>query len=150
MYKIYSLLATIGPIGHIPKGGGSIAAAFAAVCWYHFMGSDVAVQIFSVMAVFFSGMWASNHLEKHWGKDSNKIVIDEVLGMMVALLFLPISVEIVLTGFVLFRFFDITKVLGIKKAENLPKGWGVMTDDLWAGVYANLIIQVLVHFNVFS
>ncbi|WP_066435410.1 phosphatidylglycerophosphatase A [Chryseobacterium sp. CCH4-E10] len=147
-HKIFSLLATIGPIGYV-KGGGSIAAAFAAVCWYLFMSKEITLQIFSVGVIFFIGVWSSNKLEEQWGKDSNKIVIDEVLGMMVSLLFLPISIKVILTGFFLFRFFDITKVLGIKKSENLPKGWGVMTDDLCAGIYANLIMQILVYFNIF-
>lgn len=148
MYKLYSLLATIGPIGHVPKGGGSVAAAFAAVCWYLFMDTEITLQIFSVIVIFFIGVWVSNQLEEQWGKDSNKIVIDEVLGMMVSLLFLPVSIKVILIGFVLFRFFDITKVLGIKKSEQLPKGWGVMADDLWAGIYSNLILKVLIYCNL--
>lgn len=149
MYRISSVLATIGPIGHVPKGGGSIAAVFTVLCWYFFMNDDFIVQTFATVIVFFVGVWVSNNLEKHWGKDSNKIVIDEVLGMMVALLFLPISVEVVVIGFILFRFFDITKVLGIRKTEQLHKGWGVMVDDLLAGIFSNLILQVLIHFDFF-
>lgn len=143
MYRLFSFLATIGPIGHVPKGGGSIAAAFAALCWYFFMDVQYSVQVLATIAVLFTGVWVSNHLEKYWGKDSGKIVIDEVLGMMVTLLFLPVSLEIVVLGFVLFRFFDITKVLGIRRSETLPKGWGVMVDDLWAGIYSHLILQGL-------
>jgi len=149
MFRISSVLATIGPIGHVPKGGGSIAAVFAALCWYFFMGNNFTVQTCAVVIVFFVGVWVSNNLEKHWGKDSNKIVIDEVLGMMVSLLFLPISVELVVIGFILFRFFDITKIFGIRKTERLPKGWGVMVDDLLAGIFSNLILQVLIHFDFF-
>lgn len=149
MFRISSVLATIGPIGHVPKGGGSIAAVFAALCWYFFMGNNFTVQTCAVVIVFFVGVRVSNNLEKHWGKDSNKIVIDEVLGMMVSLLFLPISVELVVIGFILFRFFDITKIFGIRKTERLPKGWGVMVDDLLAGIFSNLILQVLIHFDFF-
>lgn len=148
MFRFYSFLATIGPIGHVPKGGGSIAAAFAALCWYFLMGNNCTVQVIATVIVFFAGVWVSDNLEKYWGKDSNKIVIDEVLGMMVTLLFLPISLKVVLVGFVLFRFFDITKVLGIRKSEELPKGWGVMVDDLWAGVYSNLILQAMLYFSL--
>ncbi|MBD3903311.1 phosphatidylglycerophosphatase A [Chryseobacterium sp. Ch-15] len=147
MYRIYSLLATIGPIGHVPKGGGSIAAVFASLCWYFFMNDDFIVQTCATIIVFFVGVWVSNNLEKHWGKDSNKIVIDEVLGMMVSLLFLPISVEVVVVGFILFRFFDITKVLGIRKTEALSKGWGVMVDDLLAGIFSNVILQALFYLD---
>lgn len=147
MRHIYSTVASIGPIGYI-KGGGSIAAALAAVCWHQLMTVAISIQIISVLVVFFLGVWVSNRLEQYWGKDSSKIVIDEVLGMMVSLLFLPITFNVLLTGFLLFRFFDITKVLGIRKAEKLPGGWGVMTDDLWSGVYANIIVHILVCFEI--
>tara|TARA_R110002072_G_scaffold124268_2_gene259734 strand:- start:2511 stop:2957 length:447 start_codon:yes stop_codon:yes gene_type:complete len=147
MRHIYSLLASIGYIGYF-KGGGSFAAAVAAACWYLLMDNNVTIQISSVVVVFFIGVWVSNQLERDWGKDSSIIVIDEVLGMMVSLLFLPVSLNVILVAFLLFRFFDITKVFGIRKAEQLPKGWGVMADDLWAGIYTNLIIQIYVHFGI--
>ena len=147
MRHIYSILASIGPIGYV-KGGGSIAAALVAACQNLFMVTDITVQISSVVIVFFTGVWISNRLEKDWGKDSSKIVIDEVLGMMVSLLFLPVSINVIIVAFLLFRFFDITKILGIRKSEQLPKGWGVMTDDLWAGLYANIIMKVLVYSGI--
>ncbi|MDQ0064213.1 phosphatidylglycerophosphatase A family protein [Chryseobacterium lathyri] len=141
-------MATIGPIGHVSKGGGSIAAAFAAVCWYLFNCHNAVVQIVAVIIVFIIGVWVSDNLEEYWGKDSNKIVIDEVLGMMVSLVFIPISVKNVVIAYLLFRFFDITKILGIKRSEKLPKGWGVMVDDLWAGIYCNLILQACFYYEM--
>jgi phosphatidylglycerophosphatase A len=87
--------------------------------------------------------------ESMWGKDSNKIVIDEVAGMMITLLFIPVQFKFVLAGLVLFRFFDIAKPLFIKKMELLPEGWGVMADDVLAGLYANILLQIIVFFGIF-
>ena len=78
----------------------------------------------------------------------NKIVIDEVFGMTISLLFLPINFITIVIAFVLFRFFDILKPLGIRKAEKLKNGWGVMVDDLVAGIYSNIIIQILIITNI--
>lgn len=148
MYRISSIVASVGFIGYIPKGGGTIAAVFTAVLWYFYMNENYLNQTISTALILAIGVWVSNLLENYWGKDSYKIVIDEVLGMMITLLFVPISAKVILTGLVLFRFFDITKILGIRKAEKLSKGWGVMIDDLWAGVYSNILLQVFLSYNL--
>jgi phosphatidylglycerophosphatase A len=76
-------------------------------------------------------------------------VIDEAAGMCCTLLFVPHQWPYALAGFVLFRFFDIVKPLFISAAEKLPGGWGVMTDDVVAGVYASLLLQLIVFTKVF-
>jgi phosphatidylglycerophosphatase A len=91
------------------------------------------------------GIWVSNKVEADWGKDSSKVVIDEVAGMCISLLFVPVTITNVITGFILFRFYDIVKPLFIRKTEALPSGWGVMADDILAGVYANIILQFIVY-----
>jgi phosphatidylglycerophosphatase A len=96
------------------------------------------------------GVWVSMEVEKDWGKDSSRVVIDEAAGMCISLLFVPVSLAYMITALLLFRFFDILKPLYIRKAESLPGGWGVMTDDVLAGVYTNIVLQVLIHFNVFN
>ena len=83
-----------------------------------------------------------------WGKDSSKVVIDEVAGMMITLIAMPVNWKYIAAGLVLFRFFDIVKPLFIRSMEKLPKGWGVMADDVLAGVYAHLVLMVVVHFNL--
>ncbi|HMH34477.1 MAG TPA: phosphatidylglycerophosphatase A, partial [Puia sp.] len=84
-----------------------------------------------------------------WGKDNQRIVIDEWAGMCVALLWIPLFPRYILPAFLLFRFFDIVKPLFIKKLEQLPGGWGVMFDDLLAGLYTNLLLQLVVATNFF-
>ena len=83
--------------------------------------------------------------EDMWGHDSGKIVFDEVVGMMVTFIFVPVNPAILFLGFLLFRFFDIIKAPpGRTIDENMPGGWGVLLDDVMAGIYANLSLQVLV------
>jgi phosphatidylglycerophosphatase A len=72
-----------------------------------------------------------------------------VAGMMITLLFLPMTLKYVLAGLVLFRFFDIAKPLFIRKMELLPKGWGVMADDVLAGIYAHVLLAIIVEFRLF-
>ena len=76
------------------------------------------------------------------------MVIDEVAGMWVSVLFLPQNLWLLIAGFILFRFFDIVKPLYIRRMEAFKGGWGVMLDDVLAGVYANIILQVIVFFHL--
>jgi phosphatidylglycerophosphatase A len=142
MIKIYKLISSCLGIGYI-KGGGTFVALVCCVCWYFVCknGCSSLLQVFSTLSIVVTGIWTAGKVEPAWGKDSNKIVIDEMAGMCVGLLFLPLNVKYIVTAFVLFRFFDIAKPLFIRRAERLPRGWGVMADDLLAGIYTNLIMQ---------
>jgi phosphatidylglycerophosphatase A len=94
------------------------------------------------------GLWSSSLVENDWGKDSSRIVIDEAAGMCISLLFIPVTPVYIITAFVLFRFFDILKPLYIRRAEALPGGWGVMMDDVCAGIYSNLVLQVIIYAGI--
>lgn len=84
--------------------------------------------------------------EKDWGHDSGRIVWDEVVGMMITVAALPKEWLIYLVAFIVFRFFDILKPFPVNKSQNLPHGWGVMVDDVLAGIYANIVLQILARF----
>jgi len=146
---LHKIIATVFGIGYIPKGGGTVAAIAFCVLFYfglqYHCVSQTGLIVFT-LATFIIGVYVSNKLEAGWGKDSKKIVIDEVLGMAVSLLFLPINLTIIIMGLVLFRIFDIWKPLYIRRTEKLKGGWGVMTDDLVAGIYSNIILQVIIYF----
>jgi phosphatidylglycerophosphatase A len=90
------------------------------------------------------GIIATNQLESDWGKDPSKVVIDEVVGMWITMMFVPFTWLNLLIGLVLFRLFDIAKPFGIRKMEQLGGGVGVMTDDILAGIYSNVVLQVIV------
>ena len=148
--KLHKLFSTGLGIGYMGKGGGTVAAIAACVVW-HFAcngtSSFIAPVIVTVIVTVY-GIWSSSQLEEYWGKDSSKIVIDEIAGMFITLLFVPATIKNIAIGLVLFRFFDIAKPLFIRKLEMLPKGWGVMGDDVLAGIYANIILQIIVHANL--
>ncbi|WP_448702407.1 phosphatidylglycerophosphatase A [Mucilaginibacter sp. AW1-3] len=136
------LLAGCFGIGYI-KGGGTIAAAVTCLLlWWAWPGNWLFIGI--TIFITLLGIWLGDKVEPYWGKDSSKLVIDEVSGMLVTLIWLPHNVWLLLAGFVLFRFFDIVKPLGIRKLEDLPGGTGVMLDDVAAGIYGNIILQAAV------
>lgn len=150
MIKLHKLIATVLGIGYVGKGGGTIAAAACCLIWILIPAANDTNfrQVLITIAVSLMGVWSGNAVDAVWGKDSSKVVIDEVAGMMVTLLFIPIQLKFALAGLVLFRFFDIAKPLFIKKMELLPKGWGVMADDLLAGIYAHILLKVIVIYNL--
>ncbi len=150
MIKLHKLIATVLGIGYVGKGGGTIAAAACCLIWILIPDGNFTNywQVLITIAVSLVGVWSGNAVDAVWGKDSNKVVIDEVAGMMVTLLFIPVQFKFILAGLVLFRFFDIAKPLFIKKVELLPKGWGVMADDVLAGIYANILLKVIVSYNI--
>jgi len=76
--------------------------------------------------------------------DPSIVVIDEVVGMWISLLLLPKNIAIAAAAFLAFRVFDIVKPYPARQLERYPNGWGIMLDDVVAGVYANIVVQVLV------
>jgi len=145
--QLHKIIASTLGIGYIGKGGGTVAALFAVLCWYLFRPS-VPVQWLVTGLVLVLGVWSGNVVEADWGKDDKKVVIDEVAGMCISLLLLPITPFYAMAALVLFRFFDIAKPLMIRRMERFPGGWGVMLDDVLAGIYANLLLQLLVYFQI--
>src|SRR6201996_1506727 len=142
----HKLSATALGIGYIGKGAGTAAAIACCICWYlAWHGNYPAMlSVFITIAITVLGVWSGNKVEPLWGKDHSRVVIDEVAGMAISLLFIPVTIKYVLAALVLFRFFDIAKPLFIRKLEALPGGWGVMADDVLAGVYANVILQIVI------
>lgn len=140
--KVAKLVATCLGVGYIQKGAGTVTAALCCLLWY-FLNWNNWFFLSATVLVLATGIWASGRVEEIWGKDSNRVVVDEWLGMSVSLLFLPYTWEFLIAAFVLFRFFDIAKPLYIKKAEGWPGGWGVMADDFLAGVYTNVLLQTV-------
>ena len=104
----------------------------------------MSLQLAVTLGLFALGVWSANKVEAEWGEDSYRVVIDEVAGMCLTLCFVPVRWPYIAIGLLLFRFFDIAKPLGIRRMEHLSGGWGVMMDDMLAGVYANLLLQVVV------
>ncbi len=98
-------------------------------------------------AVTLLGVYSIKQVHKVWEHDASAIVIDEIVGVCIAAFAIPFRWEYYLMAFVLFRFFDIAKPLFIRKLDNMKGNWSVMLDDILAGVYANVVLQLIVYAN---
>jgi phosphatidylglycerophosphatase A len=142
---VFKAIASVLGIGYI-KGGGTIAAA--ACCLALYLVPNQTLTTNPVLAGLLTagllglGTWAAHRVEPAWGKDSYRVVIDEVAGVWVGLLGVPLTGPRLLVGLVLFRLFDIVKPLGIRSMEKLPGGYGVMLDDVLAGVYTLVLMHL--------
>jgi len=103
-------------------------------------------HIVLIITSYYLGVYACKKLENEWGQDPSKVVIDETLGFWISILFLPINIYIFIAGFILFRFFDILKPLGIRKIDLMHTHHSVMLDDVLAGIYANIVLQIYVFY----
>ncbi|MCB9361788.1 MAG: phosphatidylglycerophosphatase A [Flavobacteriales bacterium] len=151
MKIIHTLIATALGAGFSPFAPGTAGAIVACIIlWLIEQLKLFSTYSISYLLLIIScttlGVISTNYLEKHWGKDPSKVVMDEVIGMWITMVFVPFSYLNVLMAFILFRFFDIAKPLGIRKLEKLPGGIGVMADDILAGIYANLVLQLIIVF----
>lgn len=98
--------------------------------------------------VFFVSLWSGTGAERVFGKDNRKIVIDEGCGMLVSFLFLPKRFFLYILAFVIFRALDIIKPPPARDCEKLDGGLGITLDDVVAGIYTNLIMQILIWLRV--
>jgi phosphatidylglycerophosphatase A len=138
-------LATFGYVGFFPFAPGTAGSAAAILLFLpvRWTGS-IAVELAVAALVSAVGVWAATETEKALGvEDPGPVVIDEVAGMLVSLLFLPASWGVIAAAFLCFRLFDIVKPWPCGRLERLHGGLGIMADDLAAGVYANLTVHLL-------
>lgn len=144
--KIFSHISTLGPIGYLPASG--TAATLATILLVLVAHAYLTYPGYLILcgAIFFLGIMSIQKVHAIFdiNSDPSCMVIDEVVGCLVTFACMPLNVPVLILGFVLFRFFDIYKFGLIKKCESLPGAWGIMTDDLVAGVVANIILQLLV------
>ncbi len=141
MIKFHTLVASVLGIGYVGKGGGTAAAIVYCIIWFLLpAGYEKSNwQVVITLLIIVLGIWSSGVVDSMWGKDSSKVAIDEIAGMSIALLYVPQNIGYVIISLIAFRFFDIVKPLGVRKAEILPKGWGVMADDVLAGLCFQII-----------
>ncbi len=148
MKSFYYTIATFFGVGYFPKAPGT-AGSLAAILVFWFI-SLPSIQLLLILSfIFLISVRVSREVEKSAGHDPGIIVIDEVVGQGIALLFLPHEILYYAAAFILFRIFDIWKPFPIDQSQRLPNGWGVMTDDLLAGIYANIILQIILFYGLF-
>jgi phosphatidylglycerophosphatase A len=137
-------------IGYLQRGGGTVASVACCLCLYGLRSPGGTLPVLPALGVTAGlvglGLVTAGRVERLWGKDNYRVVVDEVAGMWISLLFIPVTVPRLLAGLLLFRLLDIYKPFFIRRAEKLPGGLGVMMDDVLAGLCANVVLQVLVKF----
>lgn len=144
----HNLIASGFGSGYSPVAPGTAGALLATLIWWGYASlfKDYYLTLqctFALVCIFtFLGIWSSGVSERYWGKDPSRVVIDEMVGTWIALLAVPADhyVGYMFAAFLLFRFFDIVKPLGIKQAEKLPSGYGIMADDILSGIYGGIVI----------
>jgi phosphatidylglycerophosphatase A len=143
--RLAVLIATCGYCGYFPFAPGTVGSAAGLlvylIVWW---SQSPAVEVALIAVLFLAGTWAGTTAERYFGGiDPGPIVIDEVVGMLITLAFIPVSVSGALAGFLLFRVFDVLKPFPARRFESLHGGLGVMADDAMAAVYANLSLRAL-------
>jgi phosphatidylglycerophosphatase A len=146
MRRLGLFIATCGYIGYVPVAPGTFGSAAGLVVYAAVRASgSQAVEIAAIVALFLIGIWSGTQAEHHFGGiDPAPVVMDEVVGMLITLAFLPVNWVGALVGFLVFRIFDVFKPWPAAKFESLPGGLGVMADDGMAAIYGNLTMQILV------
>jgi phosphatidylglycerophosphatase A len=152
MKLLHKLNASVLGAGYTPFAPGTMGALVGIIILFLIKWQQPNLQYFTwgllLAIIIFTlfGVWSTNEMETEWGKDPSKVVVDELIGVWVAVLWIPAETQWLILGFILFRFFDIAKPLGIRQLEKIKGGWGVMLDDVGAGIYANIVLQVIVYF----
>lgn len=150
------LVATFFGIGTLGPGPGTWGSAAAIIIWWgltHALAPHIQPFVLAGLAALaiVIGIPAATRVAKASGKeDPGFVVIDEVAGQWITLLFVPVAWKTILAGFILFRGFDIVKPPPVRKLEHLPEGTGIVVDDVAAGVYALVVMQLLLHFGLLS
>ncbi len=140
LLRVNHLVATFLGVGYSPVAPGT-AGTFATLPLYLLLRNlSLPRYLLSVSILAVLGVSAASRAESLWGKDPGKVVIDEVVGFLIALVSRPKGMRDVLTAFVLFRFFDVVKPPPARNLEALPGGLGIMADDVAAGAMSALAL----------
>ncbi|MEL0081143.1 MAG: phosphatidylglycerophosphatase A [bacterium] len=149
MYKsILSIIPTFLFFGYFPKIPGTIGT-FGGVLFSIFLVDYLKIDphafLFTTIFIIILSVYSSNWAIKYFNSnDPKEVVIDEVAGFMVSILYIPFELRYIIVAFILFRLFDISKPFFVKSFEKLPKGWGITFDDVAAGVLANFLLQAMI------
>jgi len=139
------LMATGFGVGYSPVAPGTLGTLVAIPVYYFLSNISSPIYEITLIGFFFLSVWISENAEIFFGKkDDQRIVIDEMMGFLITMLWVPKTMRFIIIGFLLFRFFDILKPFPIRRLERrLKGGFGVVWDDVMAGVYGNIILHFL-------
>ena len=136
-------IATLGPIGYLPAPG--TWATIVTIPLVYFLSHVSGVFYVSILVlILLCAFISADHAIRTWRHpDPSRVVIDECVGTLVTFIGMPIHMPVIMAGVILFRLFDITKWCGIWRAQQLPSAWGVIMDDVVAGLLSCGILHIL-------
>ena len=150
MINFHKAITTVMGLGYAPIAPGTFGT-IGAVLFYYLLTFAfplaIPAALLVALAIFFTllGTWSTAKVIPLWGEDPSKVVMDEFVGYLITMVLVPISLKYMIIGFVLFRFFDILKPLGVRYIDlNIKGAWGVMLDDVLAGIYACLTLHLYI------
>jgi phosphatidylglycerophosphatase A len=150
------LVATFFGVGRLRPGPGTWGSAAGLLMWAalaHELPPPLRAPIIIIMVVLVAsvGVLAATRVSRGvWAKDPQFVVIDEVAGQLVSLIAVPLAWKSFLAGFILFRVFDIVKPPPVRQLEKLPEGYGIVFDDIAAGLYTLGVLHLLLHFGALT
>jgi phosphatidylglycerophosphatase A len=149
-FLFHKIISTGFGTGYCPVAPGTAGAIFATIIWWILslilplphsllIATALLVVVFTIL-----GVWSSGIVESIWGEDPSRVVVDEMVGVWIPLLVVSDgNIYYGLLSLALFRLFDIFKPLGIRKMETFKGGWGIMLDDILAGIYSLILVWIL-------
>ncbi|MEX2573498.1 MAG: phosphatidylglycerophosphatase A [Balneolaceae bacterium] len=153
MDRLKMAVGSLAGVGYLPAGPGTWGSLFSLFLLYPAaLLSGNAGLMTAALAGSLLTLWVADCCEKRWGTDPPRMVIDEFAGQALVFLFIPFTGAFIqdaaylAAGFALFRFFDIVKPLAIKRLQHFPSGFGILFDDLLAGLYALTCLHIGIYF----
>lgn len=144
--SLAEFISTVGYVGRFPVApgtAGSLVGLLFVVLWHVILEISLGWTLAVIFLLTWLGTLSSDAYAKSTGvEDPSEVVIDEFVGQWIALLLVPPHWGFWLAAFVLFRLFDIWKPLWIDSIQKWPGGWGVMADDILAGIATFILIQL--------
>jgi phosphatidylglycerophosphatase A len=145
--RLATFLATGFGSGYSPFAPGTAGSLVGLVLLFPLRRLGMIPEVGAILLFTGLGIAAGGHVARRLGlEDPSIVVVDEIVGMWVSLFLIPLTPLTAFSGFVLFRIMDVFKPYPARQFESLPGGWGIMADDLMAGVYANLCVRVGLRF----
>lgn len=143
--KLIIFFATGFYAGFLPYAPGTFGSLIGVGIFLIINGLSPVYYLITIFLLFTLGVYLSDRAEALFARDDpSQIIFDEIMGLLVAMAFIPNGVGWIIAGFLLFRFFDIFKPYPIRDIENrFNGGLGIMLDDIAAGIYTNILLQVV-------
>ena len=123
--------------------GTAVAFLISALIYVSGVPDNFFIPVILTLLFYVAGLWSIGMLENDWEDDDQRILVDEMIGYWISMIMIPVSWTSLILAFFLFRAFDISKPLGIRRFDEIKTNWAVLVDDVVAGIYANISLRIV-------